>query len=171
MRLKKFADFTNEARYEPDYELDRILDKISELGIDSITPQERAYLDGERSEEEAEYDGTYSEEDSDIMDEEGNYKKPEKSNYLLLVHGVDTKEFHSSELTVTAMDKTGKYIIDTHFVDLLFPELEGIGLEDVAEGHMEYYGELETADELVEKLKSMGFNVKIGEGPITGLSY
>jgi len=163
MRLKKFADFTNEARYEPDYELDRILDKISELGIESITPQERAYLDGERLEDE--------DNDSEDMDKVGNYKKPEKSNYLLLVNGVDTEDFHSSELTVIAMDKTGKYVIDTNFVDLLFPELERIGLEDVAEGHMEYYGELENADELVEKLKSMGFNVRIGEGPITGLSY
>lgn len=161
MRLKKFADFINEARYEPDHELDRILDKISEFGIDSITAKEKAYLDGERDSQD-EYDGTYDSEDSDVIDGDGNYKKPDKSNYLLLVHGMDTDEFHSSEIMVTAMDKTGKYVIDVHFVDMLFSELEGIGLEDVEEGHMEYYGEL-TADELVEKLRSMGFNSRIGD--------
>lgn len=159
MRLKKFADFINEAKYEPDHELDRILDKISELGIDSITAKEKAYLDGERDSQD-DYDGTYDSEDSDVIDSDGNYKKPDKSNYLLLVHGMDT-DFHSSEIMVTAMDKTGKYVIDVHFVDMLFSELEEIGLEDVEEGHMGYYGKL-TAGELVEKLRSMGFNSRIG---------
>ncbi len=80
MRLKKFADFINEARYEPDHELDRILDKISEFGIDSITAKEKAYLDGERDSQD-EYDGTYDPEDSDVIDGDGNYKTPNKSNY------------------------------------------------------------------------------------------
>ena len=42
----------------------------------------------------------------------------------------------------------------------VFPELEDISLCDMAEGAMEYEGRLD-ANELVNKLKQMGFNAEI----------
>jgi hypothetical protein len=47
MSIKRFKDFVNEAKYEQDQELNRILDKISSQGIESLTKLEKSYLDGE----------------------------------------------------------------------------------------------------------------------------
>jgi hypothetical protein len=58
MSIKRFKDFVNEAKYEQDQELNRILDKISSQGIESLTKLEKSYLDGEY-EIGTEYDGTY----------------------------------------------------------------------------------------------------------------
>jgi hypothetical protein len=56
MSIKRFKDFGNEAKYEQDQELNRILDKISSQGIESLK-LEKSYLDGEY-EIGTEYDGT-----------------------------------------------------------------------------------------------------------------
>lgn len=165
--IKRFEDFVNEARYQADEELDRILDKIAEQGIDSITPQEKAYLDGERAQEEPEYDGTYKNDvDFDTMDDNGEFIDPKKENFLFKVYDIDSSDtmFGDIPFGVSAFDKNGKYMIDAHVSDEIFPELKRIGLEDLAEGELEYSGKL-SKEELVEKLKSMGFNAIISNRP------
>lgn len=143
--LKKFYDFTNESK---DEELDRILDKISEFGIESITPEEKSYLDGER---EPEYDGLYD----DHLDE--IYLNPKKENFLFKVYSIDTSQYYSpSDIGVSVFEKTGKYSIDAHVVDEIFHELRNLGLGDLAEGELEYSGKL-SKEQLVDKLISMGY--------------
>ena len=150
--IKRFNDFVNE-KYEADHELDRILDKISEKGIDSITPEERAYLNGD-SEEEPEYNGTYDD-GYDTIDDEGNYINPSKDKYIFRVFDNEEQDTYG-DVGVAVFDKNDHFMIDIHVSDELFPELKTIGLEDLAEGVLEYSGKL-SKEELTDKLISMGF--------------
>jgi hypothetical protein len=155
MNIKKFNDFVNEAKYEEDNELNRILDKISAQGIDSITPAEKAYLDGDSVEEE-----TDDEEDEyELMDDDGNYINPSKENYIFKVFDNEEQNTYG-DVGVAVFDKNDKYMIDIHVSDELFPEIKEIGLEDLTEGVLEYSGKL-SKEELVDKLKSMGFNARL----------
>lgn len=155
--IKKFNDFINEGKYKQDDELNRILDKISASGIESITPQEKAYLDGDIV-EEPEYDGTYHNDMTNI-DANGEYIDPDKANFMFKVYDLDKDEYlSSSSFRIAVFDKNGKFMVDEHVSDQIFPELKKIGLEDLAEGELEYCGKL-SKQELIDKLKSMGFNV------------
>ena len=51
-------------------------------------------------------------------------------------------------------------MVDEHIASHLFPNLERIGLEDLAEGEMEYNGKL-SKKELGEQLERMGFIVEV----------
>lgn len=59
---------------------------------------------------------------------------------------------------IEAYDEYGA-MVDDHICEQ-FEELEMIDLMDEAEGYMSYEGEL-SANKLVEKLTSMGFNAKL----------
>lgn len=148
-KIKNFNDFITESNRQS--EIDRILDKISQFGIDSITPKEKAFLD----------DREYIEDINDDYDDEYNQYSNDKSKYTLIVYTMDPEEYHSTEIMVSAIYNETNYVVDTHFVEVLFEELSEIGLEDVVEGHMEYQGKLNPND-LVDKLKSLGFNSRIG---------
>ena len=150
--ITESTKFTNEAK--SDDEMDRILDKISSMGIDSLTPDEKKYLNGDKEEEVQE------EEYNDFIDEEGNYIKPKKENFLLKVIDDASIEGDIKYKNVQVFDRNGKYMVDLHFCDL-FQELENVNLVDTSEGAMEYDGRL-NADELVNKLRQMGFNAVIG---------
>lgn len=152
MKVFKFLQFIKENKSQK--EIDRILDKISSNGIDSLTSDERRFLDDDSGAEEVGID-LDSFPGSNYMDEYGNYlDEPVKGNFLLKV--VKTPE--GGRLEVLAYEKGGKYMIDDHFSDELFPEVKSIGLEDLAEGVMEYIGGKRDVDSLVSKLISMGFN-------------
>lgn len=154
--IKKFNEFVNEGKYEEDHELNRILDKISSKGIESITSQEKAYLDGDVI-DEPQYDGTYKT-GRNIIGPNGEYLDTDKSDFVFKVYDIETDEFHSSNnFGISVFDKEGKFMVDEHVSDELFPELKKIGLEDLAEGELEYLGSLKK-DSLIDKLKSMGFN-------------
>lgn len=156
-KILNFNSFVNEAKYEADHELDRILDKISALGIESLTPQEKRYLDGDKTEVEPEY--TIDDNDSNYIDEEGNYISPNKKDFLFKIIDVDNVPYDSTKFGISVFEKDGKYQIDEHVADMIFPELQDIEIEDLAEGEMGYYGKL-SKTELINKLTSMGFVVK-----------
>jgi hypothetical protein len=160
MSIKRFKDFVNEAKYEQDQELNRILDKISSQGIESLTKLEKSYLDGEY-EIGTEYDGTYDDSGFDRIDDEGNYTEANKENYLFKVFE-DKEQLSYGSVGVVVLEKSGKYIIDSHVSDEIFPELKDIGLEDLSEGVLEYSGNL-SKEKLVDKLKEMGFNAKLAD--------
>lgn len=157
-KILNFNSFINEAKYEADHELDRILDKIGALGIESLTPQEKKYLDGDRN---TEPESVYSEEDefNNYIDEEGNYVNPDKKNFIFRIIDVDDVPYDSTKFGISVFDKSGRYQIDEHVADMIFPELQDIEIEDLAEGEMGYYGKL-SKSELINKLTSMGFVVK-----------
>jgi hypothetical protein len=160
MSIKKFKKFVNESKYEQDEELNRVLDKISSQGIESLTKSEKSYLDGEY-EIGTEYDGTYDDSGFDGIDNDGKYIEANKENYLFKVY--DNKEQSSySSVGVVVLDKSGKYIIESHVSDEIFPELKDIGLEDLSEGVLEYYGKL-SKEKLVEKLKEMRFSARLAD--------
>ena len=161
--IKKFNDFVNEGKYKEDDELNRILDKISATGMESITPEEKAYLDGDVP-DEPEYDGTYKT-GRDLIGPDGEYLDSNKSDFIFKVYDIDGDEFYSSNnFGISVFDKEGKFMVDEHVSDELFPELKKIGLEDLAEGELEYLGQLKK-DALIDKLKSMGFNAVASTRP------
>ncbi len=152
MKVFKFLQFIGEAKDQK--EIDRILDKIGSGGIESLSPSEKKFLDDDSGADEVGVN-LYSDDDDDnnYIDEFGNYlDRPVKDNFLLKV--IDTG---SRYLEIEVYEKGGRYMIDEHFSDVLFPEVKSIRLEDLAEGVMEYGGKL-NVNELVDKLKSMGFN-------------
>jgi hypothetical protein len=67
---------------------------------------------------------------------------------------------------VSAWDKKGNYMIDTH-VTAYFPELELVGLEEEAEGDMYFYFTNCKKEEMIERLRNMGFTVEL----FTGKNY
>lgn len=157
MNIKKFNDFVTESKYEEDHELNRILDKISAQGIGSITPAEKAYLDGDTVKEET--DDEEDEYQNELIDDEGNYINPNKDNYIFKVFNNEDQNTYG-DVGVAVFDKNNKYMIDIHVSDELFPEIKEIGLEDLAEGILEYSGKL-SKEQLTDKLKSMGFNARV----------
>jgi len=160
--IKKFQDFVNEGKYKEDEELNRILDKISASGIESITAKEKAYLDGD-VQQEPEYNGLYN--NDSTIGEDGEYLDANKSNFIFKIYDLDQDEYLSSTpFGIAVFDKAGKFMVDEHVTDELFPELKKIGLEDLAEGELEYMGQL-NKEALIDKLKSMGFNAVASNRP------
>lgn len=161
--IKKFNDFVNEGKYQEDEELNRILDKISAHGIGSITPEEKAYLDGDIK-DEPQYDGTYNT-NRNVIGPNGEYLDTNKSDFLFKVYDINDDEFYtSSSFGISVFDKDGKFMVDEHVSDELFPELKNIGLEDLAEGELEYTGNL-NKNALIDKLNSMGFKAIASQRP------
>jgi len=93
------------------------------------------------------------------MDDDGNYINPSKENYIFKVFDNEEQQTYG-DVGVAVFDKNDKYMIDIHVSDELFPEIKEIGLEDLTEGVLEYSGKL-SKEELVDKLKSMGFNARL----------
>ena len=61
-------------------------------------------------------------------------------------------------LSICAMESEADdaLVLDNHVAGE-FPELETMGIEDMVEGEMAYFSEDCTAEQMVEKLKEMGF--------------
>ena len=89
----------------------------------------------------------------------GDYITAKKESFLLKIIDDVSIEGEIKYKYIQVYDKNGKYVVDIHFCDM-FPELEDVNLCDMAEGAMEYDGRLD-ANELVDKLKQMGFNAEI----------
>jgi hypothetical protein len=114
---------------EQDQELNRILDKISSQGIESLTRKKLFrwwiwnwywiwwHLRWFRF---------------CRIDYEGNYTEANKENYLFKVFE-DKEQLSYGSVGVVVLEKSGKYIIDSCFW-WNFPELKDIGLEDLSEG-------------------------------------
>lgn len=141
-----FLQFIRESQDQ--VEIDRILDKILSSGVDSLSKDERSYLDGNTGANEVGID-LYN---NEYIDKFGNYlDTPIKSNFILKVKVID------GYIEIDVYEKSGRYIIDDNFSDI-FTELRSIGIDDISEGSMVYNGKLDFIN-LISKLKSMGFNV------------
>lgn len=153
--ILKFNEFIKESN-STQKRIDSILDKISANGIDSLSDDEKRFLDGDIGAQEVGID-LYDDVDSyNFIDSSGNYIDTlDKNNFVLKVSKSDS--YLSKDIEVFVYEKTGKYMVEENFSDMLFPELKSLGLDDVEEGIMLYRGRY-TVDELVNKLKSMGFN-------------
>lgn len=69
-----------------------------------------------------------------------------------------------SPMSVSFWVKKGNYMYDDE-LEYLFPELCEIGLEEPAEGEMMYVGdEPITLEEMIEKLRDLGFDSEIFYG-------
>lgn len=62
--------------------------------------------------------------------------------------------------SVSAWDKRTGFMIDQHVTEH-FPELELVGLEEEQEGDMYFYYHNCTKEEMMERLRNMGFTVEL----------
>lgn len=94
-------------------------------------------------------------------------KEITKNDFVLVVEDfrtatedwkIEAFEEEGMILSICAMESEAdnSLVVDNHIVEG-FPELEEIGIEDMVEGEMAYFGEDLSAEQMVEKLKQMGF--------------
>jgi len=83
-----------------------------------------------------------------------------KENIILKVS--DTLEWlkdMDAAFSVSAWDKKSGFMIDEHVTEH-FPELELVGLEEECEGDMYFYYHNCTKEEMIKRLRNMGFTVE-----------
>ena len=72
----------------------------------------------------------------------------------------DIYENDGYRTAVTAWDNNGEYMIDDHITGY-YPELETLGIEELAEGDM--YTTLQGAPAIVSTLRKMGFQAELAD--------
>jgi hypothetical protein len=72
----------------------------------------------------------------------------------------DIYENDGYRTAVTAWDNNGEYMIDDHITGY-YPELETLGIEELAEGDM--YTTLQGAPAIVSALRKMGFQAELAD--------